>query len=294
MPRIRSVHPDLCESDTMAGLTPALERTFVRLWTHCDDEGRCEDRPRIIKAGIYPVHDDMTWQCIDAELTELHNANLLVRYEVDGKSYIAIRSWGEYQHPQRPRPSKYPAPPSAAETLPLPIADDSQDGTRHVRDASSTDQGLELGVGEGEGEGGGETHTSSSPASLALVPAPVSPAATARADVHVVFDAWREATGKRKAQLDSKRRRRIELALREYPLDDVVDAVKGWRHSPFHAGRNDRAKAYNELDLLLRDAAHIEQFRDLERRLEEPTRAPTREPKAYDAIRRGLERRGSA
>lgn len=81
--------------------------------------------------------------------------------------------------------------------------------------------------------------------------------------IAVVFDAWRQSTGKHRAKLDPKRHKRIKAALRSYALADVLDAVRGWQHSPHHRGENDTGTVYNELDLLLRDAAHIEQFRDL-------------------------------
>ncbi len=41
-------------------------------------------------------------------------------------------------------------------------------------------------------------------------------------------------------------------------------------HSPHHRGQNDRGQPYCDLELLLRDAAHIERFRDLDR---DPPRA---------------------
>jgi hypothetical protein len=34
-------------------------------------------------------------------------------------------------------------------------------------------------------------------------------------------------------------------------------------NDPFNRGENDRGRAYNDLGLILRDAAHIEYFRDL-------------------------------
>lgn len=83
--------------------------------------------------------------------------------------------------------------------------------------------------------------------------------------VQEVFDAWREATGKVRAKLDAARRAKIRAALLLYPLRDVIDAVKGWRQSPFYCGKNDRGRAYNDLGLLLRNADKIEFFRDLER-----------------------------
>lgn len=86
-----------------------------------------------------------------------------------------------------------------------------------------------------------------------------------RGAVIEVFDAWREATGHAAAKLDRSRRRVIESRLKDFSAADLIDAVRGWRHSPHHRGENDRRIVYNELRLLLRDAAHVEQFRDLER-----------------------------
>jgi hypothetical protein len=81
-----------------------------------------------------------------------------------------------------------------------------------------------------------------------------------------VFDAWIEATGRTGATVFSdKRRRLIRNALKLYSTADVLDAVQGWRKSSHHCGENDTGTVYNDLELLLRDAAHIEKFRDLHR-----------------------------
>ncbi len=84
--------------------------------------------------------------------------------------------------------------------------------------------------------------------------------------VEVVFNAWLASTKKTaRTVLDSKRRSVITAALRTHPLDDVLDAVRGWEHSPHHRGENAERKVWNDLGLLLRDAGRIEQFRDLAR-----------------------------
>lgn len=81
-----------------------------------------------------------------------------------------------------------------------------------------------------------------------------------------VFDAWIEATGRTGATVFSdKRRRLIRNALKLYSTADVLDAVQGWRKSSHHCGENPSGTVYNDLELLLRDAAHIEKFRDLHR-----------------------------
>lgn len=95
-----------------------------------------------------------------------------------------------------------------------------------------------------------------------------------RAGATRVFDAWvegRAELARRTARrvgtvsLDSKRMNLIKRALSDYPIDEVLDAVRGWLNSPYHCGRNDQRKVYNDLDLLLRDASHIERFRDYHR-----------------------------
>lgn len=82
-----------------------------------------------------------------------------------------------------------------------------------------------------------------------------------------IFDTWLESTAKdpRRTKLDSQRLTRIRWALANYPEQDVLDAVRGWEHSPFHAGKNDQRKTYNDLTLLLRNAEKVEYFRDLYR-----------------------------
>jgi len=92
-------------------------------------------------------------------------------------------------------------------------------------------------------------------------------------DVEEVFRTWKQSTSRGdRTVLDTSRRRVIVNALKDYPLADVVDAVRGWEHSAFHRGQNDAGKKHNELTLLLRDAEHIEKFRDSARGPREPDR----------------------
>src|SRR5262245_14354807 len=104
MARIRSVHPDICVDDVLAEVSARAERTFVRLWTHLDDEGRCVDNPKLVKAALYPLHDDMTAGEVDRDLEELVAHGLLLRYEVDGRKVIAAKNqaWHDRQKPKHP------------------------------------------------------------------------------------------------------------------------------------------------------------------------------------------------
>jgi hypothetical protein len=87
--------------------------------------------------------------------------------------------------------------------------------------------------------------------------------------VDEIFQAWsesrRDVTGKAsRVRLTNQRRQLIERRMREgYSVDELVDAVTGWKHSSHHCGENERGTIYCDLNLLLRDADHIERFRDL-------------------------------
>lgn len=137
-----------------------------------------------------------------------------------------------------------------------------------------------------------ETETEQNPPnppskSLALVPPSASPPATDA--VQAIFDAWVQATNRTgRTVLTGERRRLIAKQLKHYPIEDLLDAVRGWRHSSHHRGENDRSTTYNDLELILRDAKHIEMFRDLER---DPPARPV--PKGMQGITAWLARTGS-
>jgi hypothetical protein len=87
---------------------------------------------------------------------------------------------------------------------------------------------------------------------------------TAPTDVERVFQAWASTRDHPNAvKLTDDRRRLIAKQLKVYPVGDLEDAVRGWTRSPFHTGQNEQGTTYNDLALMLRDADHVEKFRDL-------------------------------
>lgn len=127
------------------------------------------------------------------------------------------------------------------------------------------------------------TPTLTSTSTSTEVSVPDGTSSTERVDQ--VFEAWKKAAGKNGATvLSPKRRQKIQQALKAYPIEDVLDAVWGWRNSPHHCGANESGTVYNELELLLRDAAHIEKFRDLKRN------GPSRRVEPQEAQRKMADR----
>lgn len=119
MARIRTIKPEFFTSLTVASVHVEARLTFVGLWTHVDDEGRCVDDARLIKAALWPL-DDRTAADVERDLQALTEHSLIVRYEAAGRRYLAVRGWEEHQRINRPTPSKFPAPTAADGTDPPP------------------------------------------------------------------------------------------------------------------------------------------------------------------------------
>ena len=111
MARIRSIHFNACGSNKLADLSDAAERLWWRMQGHCDDEGRIEDDPRLIRAAAVPLLD-WTTDHVDELLGEMADVGLIDRYQADEHRVIQVREWTTYQHPQRPTPSRWPAAPN--------------------------------------------------------------------------------------------------------------------------------------------------------------------------------------
>jgi hypothetical protein len=75
-----------------------------------------------------------------------------------------------------------------------------------------------------------------------------------------VFEHWRVTLDHPKAKPTPERKRLIAKWLKVYSREDLRAAIEGCRRSPHHMGQNDRHTKYDSLELILRDAKHIESF----------------------------------
>ncbi|WCO67896.1 hypothetical protein PO878_04055 [Iamia majanohamensis] len=145
MARMRTLKPDFCQSEAIADLTIPCRLHFAMLWTYADDDGRGLDNPRLIKAALWPLDDEVGRQQIDEWQDELEANGRIVRYEVEGRAYFSVVNFHEHQRPQKRVASKYPAPPE-----PVPEPPDTPTGDLREPDGSG-DVALPP-VGEGRGE----------------------------------------------------------------------------------------------------------------------------------------------
>lgn len=146
MARIRSIHPDICIDMRLVEMDDArAERTFMRLWTHCDDDGRCIDDSRLIKSAIYPRLDAMTHLEVEVDIATLADFGFIVRYRSGKESYLHVPSFSKWQKPNRKVDSKLPAPPPQCV-----LSEDSVSTHNNVLPVVV----VVVGEGEVDGEGG--------------------------------------------------------------------------------------------------------------------------------------------
>lgn len=115
MARIRTVKPEFFRDEDLQDLEqrhpdakPML--VFAGLWGHCDKQGVFEWKPRVLKLDILPfLPFDM-----ETTLDLLASANLVEKFEVDGKFYGLIDSFQTHQRiggKEFSDPAKHPGKP---------------------------------------------------------------------------------------------------------------------------------------------------------------------------------------
>lgn len=109
MARIRTIKPEFPQSESMGRVSRESRLCFILLFTLADDAGRLRGNSRMLASLLYPYDDDAK-KHIDTWLTELQKEECIVRYEIDGDSYIELCQWHKHQKIDRPSASKIPPP----------------------------------------------------------------------------------------------------------------------------------------------------------------------------------------
>lgn len=106
----RIIKESICTSSEIYQLKPEEEIFFYRLLVTCDDYGRAEARPSVLRSRCFPLkidqindHDIINW------LRALICNHLIAIYITDGKPYVQVKTWEKHQQVRAKR-SKYPSP----------------------------------------------------------------------------------------------------------------------------------------------------------------------------------------
>ena len=105
----RIIKESIRTSDSINELSWFEECLFYRLIVSCDDFGRFDGRPAIIKGTCFPLKENVTVKAIRDGLNKLAMAELVNLYKVDGKPYLSLPAWDHHQT-RRANKSKYPNP----------------------------------------------------------------------------------------------------------------------------------------------------------------------------------------
>ena len=81
---------------------------FIGLWTIADRDGRLLDRPKRIKAELFP-YDDCD---VESLLSQLASRNFIVRYVANGQKAIQIANFLKHQNPHKAERESDIAPPA--------------------------------------------------------------------------------------------------------------------------------------------------------------------------------------
>ena len=95
MARARNIKPGFFKNYLLADLGPCCQILFAGLWCLADREGRLEDKPRLIKAELFPYYDFD----VNGGLTELERCNFVKRYTCNGERFIQVVNFKKHQSP---------------------------------------------------------------------------------------------------------------------------------------------------------------------------------------------------
>lgn len=140
-------------------------------------------------------------------------------------------------------------------TVPEPFPNGSETVSDRARASGAGSR--EQGAGNGEQEKIFVELGTPPVASPAKSEARPSLAEKAMAPVEQVFEYWREKLSP-KAKLDAKRTKILTAALKLYSVEELCKVVDGTLKNKHRMGDNDRGKKFVGIDLLFRDAEHID------------------------------------
>lgn len=83
---------------------------------------------------------------------------------------------------------------------------------------------------------------------------------TAKNEIQEIFEYWQHVLNHKRALLDKKRSHKIAQALKHYTIIEIKQAIEGCAKTPYNMGENKQNQRFDDIELILRDASHIERF----------------------------------
>lgn len=111
MPQWRKLHTKTLESLDINDMPDDFTRLlWVLLPLILDSEGRGLDNLTWIRSNVFPLREDVTLEMIGSAMDWFADRGMIKRYQVAGRKYFYIPTFGNYQDTKREAESKYPEP----------------------------------------------------------------------------------------------------------------------------------------------------------------------------------------
>ncbi len=205
----RILKESICRSDEIDSLSWFEEVLFYRLIVNCDDYGRYDARLKIIKNTCFPLKD-ITEKDVEKALNKLSAVGLVRVYEAQGRPTLQLVTWERHQS-IRAKKSKYPAYDSTCIQM------------------YSSESGCSRNPIQSESESKSEYTVSND--------------TVCRTDVQRVIGCWNDLghygiKAVSRVNSGTKRYDSLVARIRQYGIDDVLNAIGRIKHSDFLQGRN--------------------------------------------------------
>lgn len=127
----RILKESICSSDSINELSSFEETFFYRLIVNCDDYGRFDARPAILKARLFPLKDRVTLKNVEDALVKLAEVGCVKLYRVDSKPFLYLPAWEVHQN-VRAKKSRYPEPSEESEKETYAIKEKTSEKNMHT------------------------------------------------------------------------------------------------------------------------------------------------------------------
>lgn len=103
----RILNSNIWSNENFASMPPMARLLQIGIINMADDQGRMKAHPAYLRSHIFP-YDDVDVEDITMWLSTIESHGTAALYEVDGKAYLQLLNWWEYQTPSFAAPSAYP------------------------------------------------------------------------------------------------------------------------------------------------------------------------------------------
>lgn len=221
----RRLYSGFIKGQRINKLSLQAEAWFWRVYAVADDFGNHDADPELVRAATKGRRRVSTKQ-VSQWLAEMETVGLISFYHNRGEIYLHILRFDETQ----------PAGKNGKRVKRFPLPGES-DGIQVNPDSSS--------ASHSDPHSHSDNHNQTSFVEQA----------------RRVFGFWRSHMKHSKAALDDKRQKAIIARLKDgYTVEDLELAVKGCKLTPHNMGKNDRGQVYDDIELICRDAAHVDRF----------------------------------